>query len=431
MINYHSQFPSGVQPSQSTSEMRKEMNLNNFLTNFPESHYSMPPKKIHSYWVGSLPGSKELRYLFERCEKNPDWEIILWVDTNSINVHKEHSRLNDECSKLYPNGLASMRAIRKIEGTLCKIKTSPSTNDAERLKRDIANFSEFLPTPNSLKESMSMARTVLSENKEKLLLTERKVLDFIVRSTSMPRPSEYKREKILQDIVKLHGLNQYPNLSVRDTHNIPNFKNREISEYLTLKGHYAGSSDLARLAILESIGGVYADLDLGVTNPIDRSISLHPDSIKIGFVEETGYIANGVLCAHPNSKLLKSINQGLHDIYSSFTQKDIFFARHFDLPGESMQDLGTSYIALNIEALLTENMGLLDNISCLTDHSFYTNRWKNSPELKSAFNQFFKLTGNYFNFWSDENLDNSVSQASFKDSISWNKQPLPMITQQK
>jgi len=85
-------------------------------------------------------------------------------------------------------------------------------------------------------------------------------------------------------------------------------KNQKLFDYFMAKGLYCGAADVARIEILEDIGGIYVDADLECLRSIEEAPFLE-DSFFAVYDHETpghpGRINNAIIGAEPGHPVLR------------------------------------------------------------------------------------------------------------------------------
>ncbi len=206
------------------------------LTEYDEKEI---PKNLNFIWIGGEPGNAEIDYVDVWKKVNKDYEVKFWFDSEALLINYLKKTVFQKCSG------ETIEEMKKTNGGNFNLDDEREFL-FERSDRIFAVKREFEET---VKAERDKNPKVSIEELIKKFLVEK----YSIQTTEMDALVTRAKQKFTEN----NGSDVRENLDV--------FKNKEdftlYERELLFQWNMAAASDILRLVILDSTGGVYIDVD--------------------------------------------------------------------------------------------------------------------------------------------------------------------------
>lgn len=282
------------------------------------------PKNIHFVWFGPTFDKFE-RARFESCKAlNGDYTIHLWIDVFSM--------MGPEAKSLHINGYLTSEDLGPVLDAAVRQAWEASPIDGDL--RHVTALAEAFQT---IKGSHDALGAYLKDHEEVVLAKAETALQF----KALCQPA---------DKVKLHFLDEeYPKWrQPENPEEVRKLVDMLLFEKLARGGNFGSASDMARLLVLYSQGGIYCDHDTVFEAPFGELSPPHGFYFAISTSGHPKGVTNAVIASkagHVN--LLGAMKQTVMMYSNHFSDGELLkvyvtAARPVKKPGAKSEDTADS-----------------------------------------------------------------------------------------
>ncbi|MCG8563569.1 MAG: hypothetical protein MI747_00635, partial [Desulfobacterales bacterium] len=210
----------------------------NFLDRERTATMDVVPEELHFLWLGKL-GQIQVEYIDAWMEKNPEYSVSLWYDEEAVLSYELSRQIKNRAYGIESDPTLPASANQKrISQKVIELQNEAETH----IRRGIANGATY----------------------------DEAAADFMAARLGMdPAALEQVRLNNLESyqegiayLEKLHGVGSVELKSVSEVWKANDSFREHYLQELALRGNLAAASDLARIRVLQSKGGIYVDVDL-------------------------------------------------------------------------------------------------------------------------------------------------------------------------
>ncbi len=216
------------------SELGVELGV--LLTEYDEKEV---PKNLNFIWIGGEPGNAEIDYVDVWKQVNKDYEVKFWFDSEALLINFFKKKVFENCS------FETIEGMKKENGGIFNEEDERDFL-AERADKIFEIKKEF-------EENVKIERAKNPDVSIEKLIKEFLVRKYNISISEMDTIVNRTKDKFSKN----NGFDVRQNLDI--------FKNEQdfilYERELLFQWNMAAASDILRLVILDSTGGVYIDVD--------------------------------------------------------------------------------------------------------------------------------------------------------------------------